>query len=383
MNATISLAGSRWAQRPADQRHGSVAALLDRAQARKAQGETRSVALDDLHAAPAGDGSISLHIGDEALLPTPFAAAQLSRWVGLPPKAVQVLSPELGAAALNERIAVTVAQGEGRLWQALIEPNGGDRATLRALTSPQYARAWDADLIERLLLPLLDEGWAPATASGQRGAAQAGLFSSDRDLFCFLVHPGAEHRLLAPHGRPMQRGLIVRNSEVGGVALSLRAFWFDAWCTNHMIFGAQSALDLSVAHRRGSRAPLDRLADAWSEAGGTATLAQDTEEARALAERAQACVLAPWSRVPRDTLRHTVEAFADRARRVRVRRCFTAGVLRDGAALAARMADPHGPGVSLWAMACGVTEAVQASTVHQDARMGVDVAVGRVLRLCD
>ena len=381
MNAPISLAGSRWTQRPPDQRHASVAALLDRAQARKACGETRPIAVADLRAAPSGDGGIALHAGGETLLPTPFAAAQLSRWVGLPPKAVQVLSPALGAAALNERIAVTVAQGEHRPWKALVEPSGSGAVRLRALNSPHYARAWDADLIERLLLPLLDEGWAPATASGLMGARQAGLFSSDRDLFCFLVHPGEAHRLRAPHGRPMQRGLIVRNSEVGGVALRLRAFWFDSFCTNHMIFGAVGALDLSVAHRRGERSPLDRLTEAWGEAGGTASLARDTEVARAVAERAQDTLLARWSPVPRDTLRDTVESFSERARRARVRRRFTTRLLREGAALAVRLADPQGPGVSLWSMACGVTEAVQSATPHQDVRLGVDAAVGRLLQV--
>jgi hypothetical protein len=380
MNAPISLAGSRWTQRPPDQRHASVEALLERARARKARGETRSISVADLRAAPSGDGGIALHVGGETLLPTPFAASQLSRWVGLPPKAVQVLSPALGAAALNERIAVTAAQDERRPWRALVEPSGSGATRLRALTSPQYARAWDADLIERLLLPLLDEGWSPATASSRPGAVEAGLFSSDRDLFCFLVHPGDAHRLRAPHGRPMQRGLIVRNSEVGGVALRLRAFWFDSFCTNHMVFGAVGALDLSVAHRRGERSPLDRLSEAWATAGGTAALARDTEVARAVAERAQACLLAPWSRVSRDTLRDTVEAFGERARRARVRRRFTTRLLREGPAVAARMADPRGPGVSLWAMACGVTEAVQSATSHQDVRMGVDAAVGRVLQ---
>ena len=47
--------------------------------------------------------------------------------------------------------------------------------------------------------------------------------------------------------------------------------------------------------------------------------------------------------------------------------------------MALTYAGPDDLGLSLWHMACGLTQAVQGRTRHSDERMVVDEAVGRVL----
>ncbi len=375
-----SLAGARWAQRLPDETFSSIEALLDESRARKQAGQVWPVDLRGLQAIPLDDG-VSLVLDGTHLQPTPLAASQLSQRVGLPVQAVQVLSPELGAAALNERIAATASSGypSNQPLRLLVEPQPDRGFTLRAVNSHRYARVWDADVIEALVAPLAEDGWQPARVEGRVTQAPVGLFRSDRDLFCFLVHPGPEYRLPGAHGRPLQRGIVVRNSEVGGIALRVRAFWFDGWCTNHMVFGGRTAFDFAVQHREGNQTPLARLQERWDAAGGAQALADETDIAAGQMHRAAARLLTPWADTPMATAHLAADAFGDFALRVGVRRSLPRRLLRMGAFSALAYAGPDDPGLTLWHMACGITQAVQGRTGHQDERMAVDEAVGRVL----
>lgn len=380
MNAHPTLDGARWGQRAPAETFSNVQALLAVTRHRKEHALTRPFDLRALQAVPQVDG-VSLSLDGVTLAPTPLAASQLSRLVGLPTRTVQVLSPELGAAALNERITATVMADprQERALRALVQPRSGGGLTLRAVTSHRYARVWDADVIEQIVSPLAEDGWAPARVEGVHRGAPVGLFRSDRDLFCFLVHPGPDHRLPGAHGRPLQRGIVVRNSEVGGVALRVRAFWFDGWCTNHMVFGGTMAFDLAEPHREGSRSPLARLLERWDAAGGARGLVDQAPLASQQMYRAAAHLLAPWDDAPGATARQAADAFGDLARRARVRRALPQRLLRAGALAAFDYVRPSEPGLTVWHVACGITQAVQAQTPHQDQRMAVDEAVGRVL----
>lgn len=397
MNARPTLTGARWAQRPPDQRFSSVAGLRSTLEGRRARARTRTLQLDAIAARPGAEG-ITLEIDGEAMVPSAFAAGQISTAVGLPAKAIQVLSPELGAAALNERFERTRAEGTGLRpgTTLLLEDPAEGPPRLRGLQSRAYSRTWDLDVVEAVIQPLIDAGYAPAAASPLATTPDLALFSSDRDLFCFLVRSDEGGGLDGPHGRPLRRGVVVRNSEVGGLSLHLRTFWFDSFCTNHMVFGETETVALSEAHRVGRRPPLARLLERWDALGGVDALDRGRGEAQALLRRAATTLVARPDRDPRRMDAEAVEAVSQLARRARVRTLLPRTLLKAGARrarvyAAARHPEAtrtldhreavaiRGPGITLWHMACGITEASQQLARHTDARARVDAAIGRVL----
>ena len=397
MNACPSLSGARWGQRPPDQRFDTVPELRTALVHRRDRAHTRILEPAHIQAHP-GTAGIVLEIDGEPMIPSAFAASQISIAVGLPARAIQVLSPEIGSAALNERFERTLHDHSGlRPGTTLLLEDTPDGLThLRGLQSRSYSRTWDLDVFDDLIHPILDAGYVPAAASVHRPHADRALFSSDRDLFCFLVRDTPSSDLPSPHGRPLRRGIVIRNSEVGGLSLQLRAFWFDSFCTNHMVFGGSMAVDLVEPHRVGKTPPLQRLLDRWHEVGGLAALEHGQPEEREAIRRAAQRVVARPSQSLREMDEEAVEAVAALARRARVSSLLPRTLLRAGARRArvyaaarhpeaTRTLDEReavhfqGPGITLWHMACGITEVSQELSSHTDRRARVDAAIGRVL----
>ncbi len=375
MNARPSLAGSRWSQRTPDQCFDSVHTLRDHVHARRARAEVRRVPLAALRPVPS-DGRVDLELDGEVLRPTPWAAARYSAEVGLPAQAVQVLSPGLATAALQERSVATRNASPDHNVEVLIERTAGRPPSLRALVSTRYVRAWDADVVETLLQPLVARGWVPARARDDRAA----LFTSDRDLFCFLVHEDAPLELDGVHPRPLRRGLLLRNSEVGGVALRVQTFWFDAWCTNHMIFGARDVVDLREMHRSGGGGPLERLLDGWAAWGGFARLDAAPTEAVDIARVAAETPLAALSGREDEVVEEAVTRARVLASRARATSVLRVPLLRDAAERALdHYRAPGDRALTLWALAGGLTEAAQDRFRFAGERNKVDQAVGRML----
>ena len=397
MNARPSLAGARWGQRPPDQRFDTLPELRAALVQRRAQARTRMLDPKSIQARPTTTG-IVLDVDGEQMRPSAYAASQISSTVGLPARAIQVLSPELGAAALNERFERSLTERK-RLrpdTTLLLEDAADGTVHLRGLQSPAYSRTWDLDVLDHIIAPFLAAGFQPAAASAHFPETNRALFSSDRDLFCFLVRdtPGAD--LPTPHGRPLRRGIVVRNSEVGGLSLQLRAFWFDSFCTNHMVFGGSMAVELVEPHRGDQAPPLKRLLDRWHALGGLRSLEQGRAEELAVIQRAARHVVARPQPDPRAMDEDAVEEVTRLARQVRVRSLLPRNLLKAGARrarvyAAARHPDAtrtldereavhiRGPGVTLWHMACGITEVSQELLGHTDQRARVDAAIGRMM----
>ena len=397
MNARPTLSGARWGLRPPDQRFDAVDTLREALIQRRARARTRQLDPARIQAFPGTEG-IVLELDGEQMIPSAFAASQISRLVGLHARTVQVLSPELGAAALNERFVRTLHERGGLRPNTtlLLEDQPGGPPRLRGLQSSTYSRTWDLDVLESLVEPILAAGYSPAAASVHRPDTDRALFSSDRDLFCFLVRDSPTDDLEGPHGRPLRRGIVIRNSEVGGLSLHLRAFWFDSFCTNHMVFGGATAVALVEPHRVGKAPPLQRLRDRWAAQGGLAALERGRPEEQAVIQKAMRLVVARSSDCPQAMDTEAVEAVSSLARRAQVSTLLPRTLLRAGARRArvyaaarhpeaTRTLDEReavhirGPGVTLWHMACGITEVSQELTAHTDRRARVDGAIGRVL----
>jgi hypothetical protein len=397
MNARPTLSGARWGFRPPDQRFDAVDQLRETLIQRRTRARTRMLVPERIQAHP-GTAGIVLELDGEQLIPSALAASQISTAVGLHARTVRVLSPGLGAAALNERFELSLHERGGLRPNTTLlledQPDGPPR--LRALQSSAYSRTWDIDVIDALVEPIVAAGYTPAAASVHFPDTNRALFSSDRDLFCFLVRDSPTDDLMGPHGRPLRRGIVIRNSEVGGISLSLRAFWFDSFCTNHMVFGGSMAVELVEPHRVGKAPPLQRLLDRWEAQGGLAALDRGRREEMEVIKKAMRFVVARRSEDPRTMDDEAVETVIQLARRAQVRTLLPRTLLKAGARRArvyaaarhpeaTRTLDEReavhirGPGVTLWHMACGITEVSQELSAHTDRRARIDGAIGRVL----
>jgi len=381
MNARPSLNGSRWSQRTPDECFDTVDDLRVHLQARRAHAEVRRVPLWALRPVASDDG-VRLSLDGAELAVTPWAAARFSDAVGLPARAVQALSPGLATAALEERRSRVELESPDREVEIVVDRRDGYPPRLRSLVSVAYARVWDADLVEAFLEPLAARGWRPAASRRPGGHPMSGLFSSDRDLYCFLIHEDRPLRLDGVHPRPLLRGLILRNSEVGGVALRVQTFWFDGWCTNHMIFGAREVVDLRESHRHGGDGPLARLEAAWRDWGGFSRLDSPPLAAEAVAASAAQTALAPLRGGRREVIEEAVTRTRLLAARARAGSVLRVPLLRDAAARA--LESYRAPGsahLSLWEMASGLTETAWQRTGYASERHRVDDAVGRLLEV--
>ena len=155
-------------------------------------------------------------------------------------------------------------------------------------------------------------------------------------------------------------------------------------------------VELAEAHRVGAQPPLQRLLDRWQEVGGLAALERSRAEEEQIIRRAMRLVIARPADDPRVVEDEAVDAVVRLARRARVttllpRTLLRAGVRRARVYAAARHPEAtrtldereaihvRGPGLTLWHLACGITEVSQELSTHTDRRARVDGAIGRVL----
>jgi hypothetical protein len=135
---------------------------------------------------------------------------------------------------------------------------------LRAITSPTYCRVWDADLLREVHEWLLPVGFSPAKPTINTDAQQnnihgnnkPSLFRGDRDSFSFFMTDKTDE---GHGGRPVRRGFLFSNSEVGHRAIKSSRFVFDDVCANFIIWGAEQVVEEKIIHRGGARADANLL----------------------------------------------------------------------------------------------------------------------------
>jgi hypothetical protein len=270
----LTRAANEWANRPADQRFGSLAELKmaterHRINAREAD-IVRPTVLER-------DGALLLIDGaDKGSAETRlshWSFGQLAGLAGAPPGYLRTLPAGTAQECLNIGLRRRDERGEGAPLLALVDVTDGLQT--RALTSQKYARVYDSEVVDRMMV-LEAQGWrvpparpSPKSGPGTRPAteadvlrrnttggglavkvgdpiAPAGLYASDRDVFVFLVN---EDRIIddgSPEG--LARGFFCWNSEVGSAALGLTTFLYKHVCGNHIVWGASGVVDTRIRH---------------------------------------------------------------------------------------------------------------------------------------
>ena len=268
-------AAHQWATRPPEERFWTLEDLQTKSQRHRLEALELN-APPTLAVRATDDGDLSLHSphsGRTALLSN-FSFDQLSALAGAPSHYLRRLPAPLASQCLNRGLEGRSEEGK-RPLKLLLNQNGDLR--LRAITSDQYVRLWNDGIVDRLL-ELQTEGWkvpparpqnasAPTRIATERDVlncrhahlgvkagyqiAPAGIYASDRDLFCFMVD---DQRPIEAGGTVLYRGFFVENSEVGDRAFRLTAFLFNAVCGNHIVWGCTHLSEARIVHRGQIRA---------------------------------------------------------------------------------------------------------------------------------
>ena len=263
-------ASREWASRPPDQRFWSLEDL----HAHSVQERSRSLGgvcrADAVRIAHNPDTGLMLQGKESSARLTNWSFGQICNRAKAPQSFLSRLPGPMVADVMNERLRAEASDHDTDL-RILIRR--GETPTARAITSSRYTRIWNSEITRRLL-SLQSAGWRtpparpstsdavtrPATQAdvirlgGGGGLAikvgdpisPAGLYASDRDLFVFMVN---ESRLIEDGmGNTLARGFFVGNSEVGAKTFWIMTFLYAAVCGNHIVWGAQNVVELSLRH---------------------------------------------------------------------------------------------------------------------------------------
>lgn len=358
----IFAASHQWATRPADERFPSLEAMHHATQsyADKAAEAVRpwsdlKVVADD------GDVSLSGPTGTPAKL-THYAFNQLAARANAPASFLRTLPAPLAADVLADRLTARPDQRNNA--QILFHQNGG--LVVRALTTDNYVRIWNHEVIARLvdlskrfgLVPGRQTfAWdgSPLPPESERPAS---LYASDHDMFAFLM--SSARTMIDPVGQPMHKGVIVQNSEVGDCALKIMGFWFRDVCCNHIIWGARELTEVRLTH-------VGQIRSRWIDASLTVRRYLDEDTSRDAARFQETTVP-----IAGDKNKVLDLVFAKRIPEL-TRKALAAGF---EAVVPEQDGDPR----SKWGLAQGLTRFSQTQP-YGDERQGLDRAAGKLLQV--
>lgn len=364
MSTNLMTASTEYATRPADERFPTLDALTKAAEYDRDHSAERNLNLRDLRAVADGP-RVMLESPRGRAQFTHWSFGQLARTLKAPADYLRTLPPTIAADAINFGLKDD-ARTEGKRANLLIKANGGE-PIIRAATSDTYGRVWDAELYGVLGRYFGDgakstqgEWQSPPTWSGEA----AGQYRGDRDSFVIRIDGGSivgDPRGWSGGGNGrLNRGIMVRNSEVGHCSISIELVLFDFICGNHILWGA--VIDKTYRRRH---VGVNAAGDAISELLKTArrynarTASQDEQIIRTLTTHEIAT---------------TKEAVIDELKKL--------GYSKQDADDAYRTCETQDPNLnprSFWGVMAGTTRISQESG-HQDERLALDQLAAAVLK---
>lgn len=366
-NVNAMSAHVQWACRPADERYQSIGELAMVANARKRQSIAKDRKIDQFRFV-AHNEAVALQAHDNTpILMTHWSFQQASAIVSAPANYLRTLPADLAATNLNHGLArPDMARDTHQLFVERTQTSDGDIWQLRAITSPDYGRIYNADIAGALVrIQERNPAWTLPMGykDGQWGAelVPSGAYLGDRDMFIMLID--GNRSLDDPTDSSdggLFRGIIVRNSEVGAAYLTLDLFYFRRVCGNNIIWGFKHV----AGFRRRHVGTGDRMMREFQLAMGKVqrALNADTTEDRAIIQRAVTRELAAKR-----------EDVIDLVAKV-------PGANETIATRAYEMAEREG-GLnprSVWGMAQGLTYVSQQAG-YQDDRFDIDRAASKLL----
>jgi predicted GNAT family acetyltransferase len=182
------------------------------------------------------------HEGDVALRVDGHAPCRLNDWsfgqlcsiAGVAKDTLNRLRPETAVQVLGETLRQRTREDAD--LQALVL----DDSLVRAVNGEQYKRLWNSELVAMIQEFAVD--FTPPH-KGYNGAT--GLYAGQQDMFCFLIDPTGWTEISDEAFAP---GFFVWNSEVGKRTVGVSTFWFQAVCSNHIVWDAIEVVEITRKH---------------------------------------------------------------------------------------------------------------------------------------
>lgn len=355
----LSTASQQWAKRPSDQRYTSLAELRA-AVARRRELSTEHVRLlESAEVVCDENGGMSLQdtqkAGIEAKL-NHWTFGQLSTRAGTPTAWLRQLgmngAGELAALNLNTGLSLCPAD-DIKVLSASGE--------VHAITSPNYGRIWDIDVVDSVMRGITDEWKIPSASYATRDPKRAStLYASDRDVFLFLVNDSNAIEVPGEAGHNMFRGFYVWNSETGNGTFGIATFLYDYVCDNRNIWGVREFRELRVRHTAGAPLRFER------------------EASPMLAKYLESSTAGTIEVIKRSQRLELGKAVAD-VKAALKNRGFTKGQVQGAIDYAETV--PGNPR-SLWNLQQGLT-AVARDIEHTDARIAFEEKAGEMMAMAD
>lgn len=377
----ITTASSQYASRPADERFSTLDALVTAAEYDRDHSAERTYNLRDLRAVEMPDPTQTPQPGQASSLRTvvglesPKGIATFTHWsfgqlaasLKAPAHYLRTLPAQLAADNLNHGLK-DADHTAGKRANLLIKANGGT-PIVRAATSDTYGRVWDAELYSQLARHFGDgarssqggEWQSPPTWTGEA----AGSYRGDRDSFVIRIDGGSivdDPRGFSGGGNGrLNRGILVRNSEVGACSITMECILFDFICGNHILWGA--VIDRTFRRRH----------------VGAAIAGKAISEILTIARRYNARAASEDSKI----IRSLVESEIAATREGVIDELKKLGYSKDAAGAAYDACLQHEPSsiapTSWWGIAAGTTRMSQESG-WQDDRLELDQLAAAALR---
>lgn len=264
----VSDVSRQWFNRPDDQRFASFEELERYVRGRRLVSSETLVNIADI---TTSTDSMTLQIpltdrqtGNTAyrsLVPTNFAFNQLAAMAGARPSYLQTLPPDLAAACLRHGLRNV----KGEQVKTLSYHHPGELAQLAAITTPDFGRIWDADILDIVKYMLQTDhrwkipgeiDWSNMTQNPYVDITKDNttLFASDRDIwmfFCQDAHPIEAGKTKNGDTDVYFPGFYIYGTEVGsGLPGKMAGMMLRGICWNRNLWGVEGLREIKVRHSK-------------------------------------------------------------------------------------------------------------------------------------
>lgn len=358
---TLTQANREWANRPADERMPSLEAMHAAALAQRTAAVEKQTEFANLRVKSDNDQLYLEGKSGIACRLMNYAFTQLCGRVGAPAEYLSELPATLAANNLNHGLAKRIENvANSALANILFHKNG--EWLVRSVMTERYDRFWNCELTERLLDRQRD-GWEPARPD-IGDANETALYVGDRNMFAFLrLRENYIEQPFKNLDKPIYKGFICWNSEVGDRTLGAMSFLYNGMCCNHLIWGAQNVFEVNIKHVGDTRQKFALFAAKLREYA-RASMSDDS----ATIKRAASKLIASTKEDVLDTL------FGKRSLKL------TRTALDTG--YDAVKQDEDGDPRTVWGIVQGLTRYSQ-TIPYADQRTEIDKNAGRILEMVD
>lgn len=279
VNTMGTRANREWASRPMDERFFTPGEAAEIA-AKYRDASTEIVVEPDAIEVDIVDDEIKLIAGDEALDFTHHSFGQIASRAGFRADTLRKMDDALPLVAANLNYGLNRhLAGADRSNDLLLVTDLDGRREVRGVTTVEYQRLWNADLLRWLEDDLrVARGWQVPPARPAREVdprtrpateedcllvsrknlgglainpgdmiAPAGVYASKHDMFAFMVYE-RDGGIEVDEKTTLSRFFWIGQSEVGGRAFECGFGLFDGVCGNHLMWGIREQIEIRAAH---------------------------------------------------------------------------------------------------------------------------------------